>query len=67
MGGHTLESSKWEKDLGVLIEYNLKLSFQFAKAAFKANMVLGQMTRGCTWWDPDNLFKLYHVYFYYYY
>jgi hypothetical protein len=41
MGGHTLESSKWEKDLGVFIEYNLKLSFQFAKAASKRKHGLG--------------------------
>ena len=54
MGGHTLESSK-EKDLGVLIEDNLKPSAQCAKAASKANMVLGQLTRGCTGRDPDNL------------
>ena len=25
-------------------------------------MVLGQLTRGCTWRDPDNLTKLYKVY-----
>ena len=62
MGGHTLESSKQEKDLGVLIEDNLKASAQCAKAASKANMVLGQLTRGCTWRDPDNLTKLYQVY-----
>ena len=62
MGGHTLEPSKQEKDLGVLIEDNLKPSVQCAKAATKANMVLGQLTRGCTWRDPDNLTKLYKVY-----
>ena len=61
MGGHTLESSK-EKDLGVLIEDNLKPSAQFAKAASKANMVLGHLNRGCTSRDPDNLNKLYQVY-----
>ena len=35
---------------------------QCAKAASKANMVLGQLTRGCTWRDPENLTKLYKVY-----
>ena len=48
MGGHTLEASKQEKDLGVVIEDNLKPSAQCAKAAAKANMVLGQLTSGCT-------------------
>ena len=62
MGGHTLESSKQEKDLGVLIDDSLKPSAQCAKAAAKANLVLGQLTRGCTWRDPDNLTNLYKVY-----
>ena len=62
MGGHTLESSTQEKDLGVLIDDSLKPSAQCAKAACTANMVLGQLTRGCTWRDPDNLTKLYKVY-----
>ena len=62
MGDHTLEASKQEKDLGVLIEDNLKPSAQCAKAAAKANMVLGQLTRGCTWRDPENLTKLFKVY-----
>ena len=58
MGGVALESSKQEKDLGVLIEDNLKPKAQCAKAASKANMVLGQLMRGCTWRDPENLTKL---------
>ena len=62
MGGHTLESSKQEKDLSVLIDDSLKPSGQCAKAAAKANMVLGQLTRGCTCRDPDNLTNLYKVY-----
>ena len=62
MGGHRLEASRQEKDLGVIIEDNLKPSAQCAKAAAKANMVLGQLTRGCTWRDPENLTRLYKVY-----
>ena len=62
MGGVALESSKQEKDLGVLIDDNLKPKAQCAKAATKANMVLGQLMRGCTWRDPANLTKLYKVY-----
>ena len=49
MGGHILEESKQEKDLGVIIEDSLKPSAKCAKAAAKANMVFGQMKRGCTW------------------
>ena len=62
MGGHPLEASKQEKDLGVLIDDSLKPSAQCAKAASKANLVLGQLTRGCTWRDPENLTNLYKVY-----
>ena len=62
MGGQALESSRQEKDLGVLIEDNLKPSAQCAKAASKANQVLGQLLRGCTWRDPANLTSLYKVY-----
>ena len=62
MGGHILKSSKDKKDLGVLIDDSLKPSAQCAKAASKANLVLGQLTRGCTWRDPDNLTNLYKVY-----
>ena len=62
MGGVALESSKQEKDLGVLIEDNLKPKAQCAKAASKANLILGQLMRGCTWRDPENLTKLYKVY-----
>ena len=62
MGGIALESSKQEKDLGVLIDDNLKPKAQCAKAATKANMILGKLIRGCTWRDPANLTKLYKVY-----
>ena len=58
MGGHILESTKQEKDLGVLIDDSLKPSAHCAKAASKANLVLGQLTRGCTWRDPDILTNL---------
>ena len=58
MGGHVLESSKQEKDLGVLIYDSLKPKAQCAKAAAKANSVLGQLMRGCTWRDPENMTRL---------
>ena len=62
MGGQVLESSRQEKDLGVLIDEGLKPSAHCAKAASKGNMILGQLTRACTWRDPGNLTKLYKVY-----
>ena len=62
MDGVALESSKQAKDLGVLIDDNLKPKAQCSKAASNANMILGQLMRGCTWRDPANLTKLYKVY-----
>ena len=62
MGGAALESSTQEKDLGVLIDDSLKPRAQCSKAASKANTVLGQLMRGCSWRDPENLTKLYKVY-----
>ena len=41
---------------------NHQHSVQCGKAAAKANLVLGQLTRGCTWRDPVNLTNLYKVY-----
>ena len=62
MGGQVLESSKQEKDLGVLIDESLKPSAQCAKAAANGNSILGQLTTACTWRDPTNLTRLYKVY-----
>ena len=56
------EYTMGEKDLGVLIDDNLKPKSQCAKAVAKANMILGQLTRGYTWRDPENLTSLYKVY-----
>ena len=45
MEGRDLEETELEKDLGVLVADNLKPSAQCAKAAKKANAVLGQILR----------------------
>ena len=67
MGGHApagtiLESVKEEKDVGVWISDNLKPSHQCAKAAKKANSVLGQMSRAVTYRDRLTWVGLYKQY-----
>ena len=44
----------WEKDVGVIINEDLKPSLQCAMAALKANQVLGQISRGVCFRDKDN-------------
>ena len=39
-----------------------KPSAQCSKLASKANSVLGQLTRGCTWRDQESMTRLYRVY-----
>ena len=46
MVGQQLQASSQEKDLGVLVDEPLKPSAQCARAAAKANQVLGQLLRG---------------------
>ena len=48
-GGGYLEKTTEEKDVGVLISDTLKPSLQCAKAASKANLVLGQMSRAISY------------------
>ena len=46
LGGRTLEDTKWEKDVGVIINNDLKPSLQCVRTAAKANQVLVQIGRG---------------------
>ena len=62
LGGRIVEASKFEKDVGVLINDDLKPSLQCAKAANKANQVLGQISRGVSYRDKDTLLRLYKTY-----
>ena len=62
LGGRDLEASKWEKDVGVIVNEDLKPSLQCARAAAKANQVLGQISRGVTFRDKDTLVRLYKTY-----
>jgi len=61
-GGTVLQSVDEEKDLGVIISTDLKPSKQCAKAAKKANSVLGQMSRAVTYRDRITWVGLYKQY-----
>ena len=54
--------TKAEKDVGVMVTYNLKPSVQCARAAKKANLVLGQLARGVTYRDRVTFIRLYQVF-----
>ena len=62
LGGRTLETSKWQKDVGVIINDDLKPSLQCGREASKANQVLGQIGRGVTLRDKDSMSKLFKTY-----
>ena len=61
-GGGDLESTDAEKDVGDMITASLKPSLQCARAAKKANMVLGQLVRGITYRDKKTFIRLYQVF-----
>ena len=62
LGSRTLEASKWKKDVGVIINDDLKPSLQCARAAAKANQVLGQIARGVSYRDKETMLRLYKTY-----
>ena len=62
MVGVSLAASEWDKDLGVLVHQSLKPSIQCAKAAKKANRVLGQLCRGVGYRDKNVFIDLYKTY-----
>ena len=62
MGGKQLLVTEEEKDLGVMIHKSLKAATQVAKAAKKANQVLGQIARAFSYRDKVHFVKLYRVY-----
>ena len=62
MDGTALESVTHEKDLGILIDSTAKPSLQCAKAAQKANQVLGQLLRSFHSRGMTTLVQLYKVF-----
>ena len=61
-GGTILQESVIEKDVGVNVIQSLKPSAQCAKAAKKANQVLGQMSRALHFRDKYTWVRLYVQY-----
>ena len=60
--GKVLEDVEFEKDVGVLIHKSFKPSLQCARAASKANLVLGQLCRGISYRDRNTFISLYKTY-----
>ena len=60
--GTVLQVDTEEKDLGVVVHESLRPSKQCAKAAGKANQVLGQMSRSFSYRDKSSWLKLYKLY-----
>ena len=61
-GGEDLEAVSFEKDVGVIVSNDLKPSLQCARAATKANQVLGQISRGVSYRDKNTFLRLYKTY-----
>ena len=62
MDGQVLETTDSERDLGVIIEKSLKPSAQCKKAAAKARVVLGQITRNFHYRYKKHFLNLYKQY-----
>ena len=62
MGEEELQSSDFEKDIGVIVHKSLKPSLQYSKAAKKANAVLAQISRAVSYRDKVTFLHLFRTY-----
>ena len=54
-----LDSTKWEKDLGVVLNSKLNFSDHFEQVALKGYKMLGMLKRTFKYWDMDTFRRLY--------
>ena len=59
LNGEVIKEVTEEKDLGVIIQSNLKVDLQCAKVVREANRILGMVKRCFTYKSKDNLLKIY--------
>ena len=62
MNGRILDEVESEKDVGVLLHNTFRPSIQCARAAAKANAVLGQLSRGISYRDSKTFIGLYKTF-----
>jgi hypothetical protein len=62
MEGRVLEPVEYEKDVGVVVHESLKPSMQCARAAGRANGILGQLARAVCYRSKETFLNLYKVY-----
>jgi hypothetical protein len=62
MGGHVLDTTEEERDIGVQMSSSLKPGGQCGKAAMTANRVLGQVSRAFHYRDRDTFVRVYKLY-----
>ena len=62
MEGRALEPVEYEKDVGVVVHESLKPSMQCARAAGRANGILGQLSRAVSYRSKETFINLYKVY-----
>ena len=54
-----LDSTKWEKHLGVTLNSKLNFSDHIEQLALKVNKMLGMLKRTFKYWDIDSFRRLY--------